>query len=55
MLTTTVEFSVEASVAGVESRASSALDELVARWRMDPAVSSVKVDWKALPRTEDYL
>lgn len=55
MLTTTVEFNVESPVASVESRASTALDVLVARWRKDPAVSSVTVDWKALPRTDDSL
>ena len=55
MFATTAEFSLEAPVAGVGSEVSPALDALVARWRDDPAVSSVAVEWKALPHAGDAL
>jgi hypothetical protein len=50
MLETTVEFCVSAPVAGVGSDVSPTLDALASRWRDDPSVSSVAVEWKALPR-----
>ena len=55
MFATTVEFSVDAPVASVGSDVSPALDALVARWREDPVVSSVAVEWKAFPRPGDAL
>jgi hypothetical protein len=55
MLATTVEFSVRAPVAGVGSEVSPELDALVARWRNDSEVSSVAVEWKALPRAGGAL
>jgi hypothetical protein len=55
MFTTTAEFNVDAPVVGVGSEESPALDALVARWRSDQAVSTVAVEWKALPRAGDAL
>ena len=55
MFATTAEFSLDAPVAGVGSEASPELDALVARWRGDPAVSSVAVEWRALPRPGEVL
>src|SRR5262245_25892554 len=55
MLATTVEFSMDAPVVGVGSEESPALDTLAARWRDDPAVTAVAVEWKSLPREGDAL
>ena len=55
MFATTVEFNVDAPVAGVGSEVSLPLEALVARWRADRAVSSVAVEWKALPRAGESL
>jgi hypothetical protein len=55
MLATTVEFNVRAPVTGAGSEESPVLAGLVARWRNDPTVSAVAIEWKALPREGDSL
>ena len=55
MLATTVEFNIGAPVTGTGSEESPVLAGLVARWRNEPTVAAVAVEWKALPREGDSL